>query len=283
MECRYCQAVNAEDDHRCSRCGRRLRMTPVYTGSSAAAPALRYESESSAMPRSSSGAGVAVEPVLPPLTRRPITYQPSLFTSRELPRVVPFETIAPGLLEPPPPIRKTTPSKPRARHRRVIPGQQSLEFAPAAGSSRYARPSEGAIYCDAPVAVAAHRAMAAALDASMILMALTVFGGIFFVASGAVVINSKTLPLVIGVAAVVAFFYKLLWCMANGDSPGMKWSRLKLVNFDGQRPTRAQRLHRLASGVLSLCAAGLGLLWTLVDEETLTWHDHISRTFPTPY
>ena len=43
MECRYCQAANADDDHRCRRCGRRLRMSPVYTGSSAAAPVLQYE------------------------------------------------------------------------------------------------------------------------------------------------------------------------------------------------------------------------------------------------
>jgi uncharacterized RDD family membrane protein YckC len=82
---------------------------------------------------------------------------------------------------------------------------------------------------------------------------------------------------------VVTFFYKLLFCLANGDSPGMRWTRLALVTFDGQRPTRTQRMHRLTSGVLSFCAAGLGFLWALVDEETLTWHDHISRTFPTPY
>ena len=289
MECRYCQAMNADEDHRCSRCARRLRMTPVYTGSSAAAPALRYESESiiaresgpMSKSTSGSGAGLAVEPVLPPLTRKPITYQPSLFTSRELPRVVPFETIAPGSLEPP--TRKTAPSKPRARNRRVIPGQQSLEFAPAAGSGRYARPSEGAIYCDAPVAIAAHRAMAVALDASIILIGIALMGVTFYLAGGTVVVNSKTLPLLIGVAAVVTFFYKLLWCMANGDSAGMKWTRLALVNFDGQKPTRTQRMHRLAAGALSLCAAGLGVLWALVDEETLSWHDHISRTFPTPY
>jgi uncharacterized RDD family membrane protein YckC len=257
-------------------------MTPVYSSSSAAAPALRYESESNPMPNATGRAGLAVEPALPPLTRKPITYQPSLFTSRELPRVVPFETIAPRTLEAPP--RKAIPSRPRAaRHRRVIPGQQSLEFAPAAGAGRYTRPSEGAIYCDAPVAIPAHRAMAAALDASMILIALAVFGVIFYLAGGALSFNSKTLPLLIGMAAVVTFFYKLLWCMANGDSAGMKWTHLTLVNFDGQRPNRTQRLHRLASGVLSLSAAGLGLLWALVDEETLTWHDHISRTFPTPY
>ena len=32
--------------------------------------------------------------------------------------------------------------------------------------------------------------------------------------------------------------------------------------------------------LLSACP-GLGLVWALVDEENLTWHDHISKTFPT--
>jgi uncharacterized RDD family membrane protein YckC len=280
MECRYCQAVNAEEDHRCGKCGRRLRMTPVYS-SSAAAPELRYVNETKPVAKSGSGAGVLVEQALPPLTRKPITYQPSLFSSRELPRVVAFDTIAPNVLEPP--TRKVISQKPRARHRRVIPGQQSLEFAPAAGTQRYAHPAEGAIYCDAPVAVAAHRTIAAALDASMIVMGLALIGVIFYAAGGTIAINSKTLPLLVGVTALVTLLYKMLWCMGNGDSPGMRWTRLTLVNFDGQKPTRTQRMHRLASGVLSLCAAGLGLLWALVDEETLTWHDHISRTFPTPY
>jgi hypothetical protein len=30
-----------------------------------------------------------------------------------------------------------------------------------------------------------------------------------------------------------------------------------------------------------LLAAGTGLIWALVDEDSLTWHDHISGTFPT--
>jgi hypothetical protein len=29
-------------------------------------------------------------------------------------------------------------------------------------------------------------------------------------------------------------------------------------------------------------AAFIGLAWAFVDEECLTWQDHISRTFPTP-
>jgi hypothetical protein len=33
---------------------------------------------------------------------------------------------------------------------------------------------------------------------------------------------------------------------------------------------------------VSFIAAGIGLLWALVDEERLTWHDYMSKTFPTP-
>jgi len=237
-------------------------MSPVYTGSSAAAPVLQYESAPHG----------AAEPSA---LRRPITYQPSLFTSRELPMVVRFETIAPNSIPPSP--RKPQPSAPRQRRRKVIPGQQALEFA-----HRSAKPSDGVIYCDAPVAIPAHRAMAAALDASIIVMALAVFGIVFRLAGGTFLLNARTAPMFMGAAAGVAIFYRLLWCLANGDTAGQKWTRLRLVNFDGQTPTRAQRFSRTASGFLSLMAGGIGLLWALVDEETLTWHDHISKTFPTP-
>jgi uncharacterized RDD family membrane protein YckC len=309
MECRYCQAANGDDDHRCRRCGRRLRVTPVYTGQSAAAPVLQYETapvlEREAAPVLQYEAAPGLEreaaPVLQyeappaqslrrtephrspePSAPRRITYQPSLFTSRELPMVVRFETIVPGAVQPSP--RKSQPSTTRQRRRRVIPGQQALEFQHEfAQSARSSKPADGVIYCDAPVAIPAHRAMAAALDASIIVIALAVFGIIFHLAGGAFVLNARTAPMFLGAAAGVVVFYRLLWCLANGDTAGQQWTRLRLVNFDGQAPTRAQRFSRTASGFLSLMAGGIGLLWGLVDEETLTWHDHISKTFPTPF
>jgi uncharacterized RDD family membrane protein YckC len=282
MECRYCQAANADDDHRCRRCGRRLRMSPIYTGSSAAAPVLHYGAapglQYEAAPVNRNNAHRSPEPSEP---RRPITYQPSLFTSRELPLVVQFETIAPDSVQPS--QRKLQPSAPRQRRRKVIPGQQFLEFDHRfAESTRSSKPADGVIYCDAPVAIPAHRAMAAALDASIIVIALAVFGVVFRLAGGTFLLNAKTAPMFMGVAAGIVIFYRLLWCLANGDTAGQKWTRLRLVNFDGQTPTRTQRFHRTLSGFLSLMAGGIGLLWGLVDEETLTWHDHISKTFPTP-
>jgi uncharacterized RDD family membrane protein YckC len=304
MECRYCQAANADDDHRCRRCGRRLRMSPVYTGSSAAAPVLQYEAapasqyeaapvsqyeaapqakamEASGPMRLATSRTEAHRPPEPSAPRRPITYQPSLFTSRELPLVVQFETIAPDAVQPSP--RKMQTSAPRQRRRKLIPGQQALEFSHhSAQAARLSKAADGVIYCNAPVAIPAHRAMAAALDASIVVMALAIFGIVFRLAGGAFVLNARTAPMFVGVAAGVVIFYRLLWCLANGDTAGQKWTRLRLVNFDGQTPTRAQRFYRTASGFLSLMAGGIGLLWGLVDEETLTWHDHISKTFPTP-
>lgn len=271
MECRYCQTGNAEDDHRCRRCGRRLRTMPVYTAS-AAAPALHYDLVAQS-PDVEHGGQAAP----PANARRAVNYQTSLFGSKELPRVVPFESIAPGVALPAVPRR--SPSAPRTRHRRVSPGQQSLEFSP----SRSGRPSEGVIYCDAPVALPLHRVTAAALDGGVILIAIAVFALIFHFAGGRIVLNTRTLPVILGVVSVLAVLYKFLWCLAGGDTPGMRWTRLKLVDFDGQAPESSRRLYRLASGWLSFLAAGMGIVWALVDEEALTWHDHISRSFPTPY
>jgi len=247
-------------------------MTPVYAGTSAAAPALDYE-PLTAKPAS------AVPAVSAP---KPITYQPSLFASRELPRIVPFETIAPRTMDAPPKGDAISrPSRPRTRRPKVVPGQQALEFSPL--GARRAKPAEGVIYCDAPVAVAAHRAVAVALDAALITVGLAIIGSIFYFAGGQLPLSMKSAPILAGIVASVVLFYKLLWSLANGDTPGMRWSHLTLVDFDGRVPDRKQRIGRIASGLLSVAPAGIGLLWALADEETLTWHDHMSKTFPTPY
>ena len=198
MECRYCQTSNSADDHRCRRCGRRLGNTPVYVGSSAAAPALSYDaSEHTEVART-------VERETP-AARRPITYQPSLFSSREVPRIVPFDTIAPAPAEP---LKRRAAAAPaRQRPRKVIAGQKSLEFS---SPVRGAKNLEGAIYCDVPVAISTHRAMAAAMDGAVIAIALALFGVVFRLAGGEVVLNARTIPLYAAAAAVVVVLYRLV-------------------------------------------------------------------------
>jgi uncharacterized RDD family membrane protein YckC len=159
--------------------------------------------------------------------------------------------------------------------------QQALEFEEAEAANNSLDAQADLIYCDAPVALPGHRLLAAAVDASMVLIGLGVFLLIFCV-GGDMVISRQTTPFLIAVGAVIALFYRCLWYFGNGDTPGMRFAGLRLVDFDGRRPDREQRGMRQVAGLLSLLAAGLGLVWALVDEERLTWHDHISKTFPTP-
>ena len=79
---------------------------------------------------------------------------------------------------------------------------------------------------------------------------------------------------------LISLFYGLLWAMARRETAGMQWTRLQLVTFDGSPLQSRDRAIRFASVWLSYCSAGLGLLWALADEESLTFHDHISETYP---
>ena len=216
-------------------------------------------------------------------------YQPWLFRDpSQSPKVVPIPTLTP---RPHPGVRKhRAPNAARpqdlrsnATARRPVDSQQSLDFhAGAAAQASLGTEVEAVIYCDAPVALPVHRLMAFAADASLIAIALTIFVSIFYLAGGRVAFNKPSLALCAGVVAGVVFLYRMLWCLGGGDTPGMRFAGLRLVDFDGRRPEREQRTIRLAASVLSIVSAGLGLVWALVDEESLTWHDHISKTFPTP-
>jgi uncharacterized RDD family membrane protein YckC len=177
---------------------------------------------------------------------------------------------------------RTRPATPRVP-RRGLDSQQSLDFhGAAADGSAAGTEIHAVIYCDAPVALPAHRMIAAAFDASMVLIAVGLFLGIFFLSGGMLMLSKQNAPFLISVAALLALFYRFLWVLGNGETPGMRFAGLRLVNFDGRLPDRDQRAFRQVSSLLSFLSAGLGLVWALVDEENLTWHDHISKTFPTP-
>jgi uncharacterized RDD family membrane protein YckC len=80
---------------------------------------------------------------------------------------------------------------------------------------------------------------------------------------------------------LISMFYGLIWAIAGRETAGMRWTDLQLITFDGFPVDGRSRASRVASTWLSFCSGGLGVLWAVADEENLTWHDHISKTFPT--
>lgn len=140
---------------------------------------------------------------------------------------------------------------------------------------------EAVIACEAPVATTLHRAVAAALDWSMVLIGYGLFVLAFLMAGGELVFTRTNVIVFAGMLPFVGFAYGLLWSLAATETPGMRWAQLRLTTFDGYPPERRHRVLRFAGSCLSLCTL-IGLLWSLADEESLNWQDHISRTFPTP-
>lgn len=267
MHCRYCRAWNSEDEHRCIRCGRRLHLAnarpapDTYPIQTATAPDLAGLARSVA--------AETAPPVLEPQATR-LVYQRPLFHEMQHVMQIPVLPAA----EP----RDTKPRQPRPRPpRRAHADQQLLDF----NGPKVRTSLEAVIYCDDPVASPLHRLIAAALDISLVMIALGLFVAIFQLAGGTVTLTLNSMPIVAAVVGGVWFFYNLLFSIAGGDTPGSGWAQLRLVNYDGQPPTRDQRVYRVLASYLSMLAAGMGVLWALVDEESLTWHDHMTKTFPT--
>lgn len=268
MTCHYCRAQNGADEHRCCRCGRRLSDEPVRfpVQMGAAAPALQSEkkpAESAAPPVV--GPRLAPVPSLPPQPdgqREPV--QPSLFG----PMVVSRDGRRP--------VSRTGQAKSRR-----LPGtsQQQFEFGEA---SRALPRKSAAVYGNTPVAPAGQRVAAAAVDALIPLSGFAIFLAVISYMAGPIVLNSATMPVMAAAGLLITLFYRLVYCLGRMDTPGVQWAGLRLVDFDGRRPSRKARAYRLAGGLISGISAGMGLLWSLADEERLTWHDHMSHTFPTP-
>jgi len=173
---------------------------------------------------------------------------------------------------------------PRSPRRPVAPDSQgSLDFVAQAHTRKTLGTTvEAMIFCEEPVATVWHRAIAAALDWSMVIIGYGLCVLLFHLMGGAFDLrNGTSLAAFGGMLAAIGFAYGAIWTLAGRDTPGMRWTQLQITTFDGYPPEPRHRLLRLAGSCLSLCTV-VGLLWSLADEESLTWQDHISGTFPTP-
>jgi uncharacterized RDD family membrane protein YckC len=87
--------------------------------------------------------------------------------------------------------------------------------------------------------------------------------------------------LILGIAAAAVLLwnaYQYLFVVHAGKTIGMMAARIKLRTFQGKSPALRQRRNRVLGFYLSTLSLGMGLMWALVDVDTLCWHDRLSRT-----
>jgi len=130
-----------------------------------------------------------------------------------------------------------------------------------------------------PVAPFGLRFMATVVDCALILSS--------FVTVGFLVAHNTTHPPTgkpaeflgaIGLGLIGMLYYALFFALPV-STPGMKYAGIGLCTFDDQSPTRAQLRRRVGAMFLSLLPVGLGLVWSIFDEDHLSWHDRYSQTY----
>jgi uncharacterized RDD family membrane protein YckC len=202
--------------------------------------------------------------------------QVPLFDDR--PKIIPFESIA---------GRGARARKQSAARRELRQNAQPAAAAHWAQQPLDLRPpalrQKKAISDDVPVANPSVRLHAAMLDALFTSFGIAAAAAIFYFMGGRFEFSAKTAWPYAVTGATLAVFYQLLWCMLGADSAGMRAAGLRVLTFDGHAPTWRQRIVRFVLACFGVVAVGIGLLWALIDDEGLTWHDHISKTFPTEY
>lgn len=127
------------------------------------------------------------------------------------------------------------------------------------------------------------RLMAAAVDALLVLGGFVAFTAVFARITGPV---AAGLPLAVAAIAVIALLflgYQMLFFTLSDQTPGMRYARIGLCTFSDENPTRRAMRKRVLAQVVAAAPMGLGLLWALLDEDKLGWHDRLSQMYQRAY
>lgn len=131
-----------------------------------------------------------------------------------------------------------------------------------------------------PVAIS-KRIAAGVLDCVLVGFALGVLAAVAHKLAPNLVVNKPLLLTAAATAVVFWAIYQYLFVMYCGGTAAMRMLRIRLSTFKGKTPSWHQRRSRVITLYFSAASLMMGLLWGLVDVDTLCWHDRISQTYLT--
>ena len=127
------------------------------------------------------------------------------------------------------------------------------------------------------------RVMSAAVDGILVAGGSLAFIAAYARADGDIPVGVPALLSVLGILMVVHILYQLLFFTFSDETPGMRYARIGLCTFTDENPTRADMRRRILAQFVAVGPLGLGLLWILLDDDALGWHDRISRMYQRAY
>lgn len=173
----------------------------------------------------------------------------------------------------------TEPAAPQTAPDASAPDWSRIRLDAEQAPAPFAEPASAARQHSIHLAPLGLRLMASIVDFALIAV-------VFFAAALLTAANFDVrLPLkTTEILAAVAFLgagvlYQAFFLLLAGTTPGMRYASIALCTFDDERPARAQLRRRIGAVLLSILPVGLGILWAIFDEDHLSWHDRISRTY----
>lgn len=296
MICSRCAHRNNEDEHRCTKCAARLNDRQVESafhvrGALALQPVTHEApvalAEPPASPSVEQGSGADAGTIRVP--RFAASFQQSLFSLRENGKVVSIDgqSMAGAETDRTSSRKSNSGQKRRSVTASYLPQQGVLEFVPMAAPQvrKLATSVDARIFCEQPVASVSHRLFSGLYDLGFISLFIMAFLGMVYWGCedlAAALADPLSAAMLGAGAVIIGLLYHSIFLAVRGETPGMRFAGLRLVDFDGRDTTDEQLHMRILGAFFSVLPVGIGLIWALVDEESLTWQDHISHTFPTP-
>ena len=130
-----------------------------------------------------------------------------------------------------------------------------------------------------PVATLRERRRAALIDAACLAFAYGGFLALFGSLGGQFTFSKLSAAVCFSTFAFVYVQYFGLFTIFGGTTPGMMVRGLQVESFTGDSPTAQQLFWRTAGYTISASTFFLGFFWALWDEDAMTWHDRLSRTY----
>lgn len=127
------------------------------------------------------------------------------------------------------------------------------------------------------------RVMAAAVDGSLVSLAFLAFSAIAVRVANYL---PTGIPAAVAAASTLTLFYLLyevLFFTLSDQTPGMRYARIGLCTLSDENPTRSAMRRRILAQIIAVCPFGLGILWAVLDDDGLGWHDRISRMYQRAY
>lgn len=133
------------------------------------------------------------------------------------------------------------------------------------------------------VAPIGDRLMAALVDLALVLFAFLLFVLVFVACTPHPPMGKPAMIAAVATLAGFIVLYQWLFFTFAETTPGMRYARIALCTFDDENPDRKSLQRRVGACCLSALPLGLGLLWALLDDDRLGWHDRMTRTYQRSY